>query len=123
MAHTYVYEPHGGAYERKVDKKRCRASVHDDFGVGSHQCTRDAKVFDKEKLGWCTQHSPEADAKRRAKRQAKWDAESERDRRRYLALDVGRAWVAAMEEDGNQARAAGVALAAWEKSRHRREEA
>ena len=54
----YVYKPQG--WEKsvgyRVDLKRCRASVHADFGVGFYQCLRKPKVYIEE-LGFCTQHS------------------------------------------------------------------
>ena len=103
MAHIYAYEKGPGTFDAPADKKRCRASVHNDYGVGSHQCARKPKVFDDEGLGWCTQHSPEAVAAKKAKREAKWKAETDRFNRKVLFSRVGRAFVEAMEAGDAQA--------------------
>lgn len=39
-----------------VQKERCRYSVHSDFGVGFHQCTRKGKIIIR-KYAFCTQHA------------------------------------------------------------------
>jgi hypothetical protein len=113
MAHRYVYKPSGSTYEAAVDKKRCRASVHNDYGVGSHQCGRKAKVFDPEGLGWCTQHSPEKDAERKAKSSAKADNWVRTALRATAVKAIGEAYAGGMAESKKAAEAA--AHAAWRK--------
>ena len=101
MAHIFTYEWHGSRFDARVDEAKCRASVSDSTGFRSNQCGRKPKVRDAEGLGWCTQHSPEAVAARRAKREAKWKAESDQFNRKILISRVGRAFVVAMEETGD----------------------
>jgi hypothetical protein len=55
-------------------KPQCRASVYEGLG-GSHQCTRVGTVQDAGGYWWCGTHSPEGDASRRAKLEAKWAAD------------------------------------------------
>lgn len=43
---------------------QCYASVHDDFGVGFHQCPKKASVFEENGNQWCGTHSPAAQAAR-----------------------------------------------------------
>jgi hypothetical protein len=117
MAHISVYTWGGDRFSNKIDKARCRANVHNDQGVSFHQCVRKAKVFDKEGLGWCTQHSPEKVAAQRAKQKAKWDAESAEWDRKQLVLDVGRAFIKAMEETADSLVAGSAAAAVWNKGR------
>lgn len=80
-----------------TDALQCKESVHDDYGVGFHRCERRA-VRD----GFCKQHHPDAVKARRAKSDAKWQAEHDvmmakheqrqadaRDAKRYRALRAG----------------------------------
>lgn len=116
MAHRYVYEKGPGTY-LEVDKKLCRASVPDNYGVGSHQCVRKAKVFDKEGLGWCTQHSPEKDAARKAKASAKYENWAAGAARLSAMKAVGQAYVEAREAGKTHKTAAEAAKAAYTKVR------
>ena len=54
----YVWKPSRGdrALGLTVDVKSCRYGVHDDFGVGFHQCSRKGKVEIKG-FKFCAQHS------------------------------------------------------------------
>lgn len=49
------YKQHN-KYEPAVDPKLCAAAVHNDYGVGHHQCTRKHLP----RRSWCKQHTPEA---------------------------------------------------------------
>lgn len=65
---TSVYEAHG-KYDVKVDPELCKAAVPwDGRRPGFHQCQRKAT-----RDGWCHQHHPEAEAKRREKTRAEWE--------------------------------------------------
>lgn len=56
----FEYKKGTGLYDREVDPKLCKASVHEPGrGAPIHQCQR-RPVRD----GWCGQHHPEAEAKR-----------------------------------------------------------
>ena len=58
MTEVHVYEPL--RWEAKVgysvDRTRCRASVHDTFGVGFYQCVR-SPAKKVRGFGFCTQHA------------------------------------------------------------------
>ena len=65
----FEYKPHG-LYAQPIDSDKCKASVP--FGgrsVNFHQCQRKAK-----RDGWCTQHHPDSEAKRRAEADARYKA-------------------------------------------------
>lgn len=116
MAHRYVYEKGPGSY-LEVDKKRCRASVHNDYGVSSHQCTRKAKTFDAEGLGWCTQHSPAKDAARKAKASAKYENWAAGAARLSTMKAIGQAYVEAREAGKTHKTACEAVRAAFEQGR------
>jgi len=116
MAHIFTYS-RSNNFERPVDKKLCRASVPDNYGVGSHQCVRKAKVFDKEGLGWCTQHSPERDAARKAKANAKYENWAVKGARLSAMKAVGQAYVEAREAGKTHKTAAEAAKAAFARVR------
>lgn len=64
------YKPHWS--HEKIDETCCRASVPDPgIRCSDHQCQRTPP----EGSEWCWQHSPEAEAERRAKSEAKYQAE------------------------------------------------
>lgn len=90
----------------------CRASVHDGYGVGFHQCTQPGKVQDDGGFWWCRIHSPEAVAKRKAEAQERrhqhmlrWQAadrraeERARRERAYPDLEVALKAIAAGHND------------------------
>ena len=52
-------------YDRPFVKTRCAAAVHDDFGVGFHQCVRGPK-FNLDRFRFCSQHYQIELAARRA---------------------------------------------------------
>ena len=112
MAHIHAYVWDGSRFTSKVDEANCRAAVHErGQAIRIYQCGRKAKVTDAFGLGWCTQHSPEKVTAQRAKQKAKWDAESAQWDRKQLVLDVGRAFIKAMEENGGDAPSAGITAA------------
>jgi hypothetical protein len=59
--------------------KRCDASVHNNLGVGFHQCLQAGKIEHNGKR-YCLRHDPKAVAKREADREA--DREKRRDSQR-----------------------------------------
>lgn len=63
----HLWKPHW-SYDR-VAKNRCMAAVHNDFGVGFHQCHNPGKHQWNGHL-WCGTHLPTRVAKRRAARDA-----------------------------------------------------
>ena len=69
---AYEYKP-SGLYVAQVDPDRCKASVWDRFR--DHQCQRRPW-----KDGWCKQHHPEMEAKRKSDRMAAWEAKRQRER-------------------------------------------
>ena len=64
---TSVYRPHT-KHDAPLRSERCKASVHDTYGLGFHQCLR--KPWND---GWCKQHHPDTEAKRRAEREVRWE--------------------------------------------------
>lgn len=69
---THEYSPYTGS-DRPFNPERCKASVP--FGgrsVSFHQCRR--KPW---KDGWCKQHHPDNEAKRRAERDLRYQRETE----------------------------------------------
>ena len=58
----------------RVSATRCAASVHNETGVGFHQCERRGKIERDGNL-WCKQHDPEAEKARRQKWNEKYEAE------------------------------------------------
>ena len=51
-----------------TEEKRCAERVHNDYGVGFHQCTRTGKYYDPKSRKWyCKQHHPKYQAERKAK--------------------------------------------------------
>lgn len=60
---------------RPADNRYCVASVHNGSGhVGFHQCSRKPK-HEYGGHGWCAQHYPPNEHKRREERHAAWKAE------------------------------------------------
>lgn len=59
--------------QKATDPSRCKASVSHDFGW--HQCPR--KPWQD---GWCKQHHPETETKRRREQDARYEAEAARRR-------------------------------------------
>ena len=83
----YAFIWHPMRMERAADLRRCRAAVHDDFGVGHHQCTRRGKI---ERGGYlfCATHDPVTIKAKRDARNAAWAAEAaERDKLQKFATD------------------------------------
>ena len=59
----------GNKYEAPFDPELCQASVSDgDRSVRFHQCQRKAT-----RDGWCYQHHPEADTRRRKEQKENWE--------------------------------------------------
>ena len=50
----YIYKQRN-KYEWAVDYTCCRYNVHNDYGVGFHQCTRNSK-YEIDGYEFCTQH-------------------------------------------------------------------
>ena len=50
----YIYKQRD-QYENKVDLEKCCYQVHNDYGVGFHQCTRKKKQY-IQGFGFCIQH-------------------------------------------------------------------
>ncbi len=67
MTHEYV---RGSRYEAAVDPARCKASVSSAGSFRFHQCRRKHTAD-----GWCSQHHPDAEAKRRKEQSARWAEE------------------------------------------------
>lgn len=64
----------------------CRHAVHDDFGVGFHQCWRKPAVFrcvEGIEYGFCKQHDPAAVAERNRVRHAAYEAKWAEERAQY----------------------------------------
>lgn len=67
---------------RKPDPLRCKERVHDAAGWGGmYQCQRKHK-----RDGYCTQHHPEAVAKRRAESDARYEAQTYRRNAPYRKI-------------------------------------
>lgn len=61
-----------------VDPARCRASVHETRGIGSHQCTRKPKAGER----YCATHSPAAIERRAEAADKRYQESLKRDRER-----------------------------------------
>lgn len=70
------------------DPRWCMGTVWDNR-AGSSQCSRKPK-HQYGGHGWCTQHHPPNEEKRKQERQARYDAEAERNRQEWAARDTER---------------------------------
>ena len=77
---SFAWTPEHG---RRVDMRRCRASVRDDGPWPRfHQCLREGKIKEDGIL-WCSLHAPSAEAKKEAQRKVKWLAQENECRRKH----------------------------------------
>lgn len=83
----HVFKPHWS--HQRVNMEKCRAAVHDDCGVGFHQCGRKG-IIERDGMLWCKTHDPEAVAARRAKQEARW-AKEQAEWKRNWAIERLRA--------------------------------
>ena len=75
------------------DPKRCAAAVHDDFGVGHHQCTR--KPVDGRR--YCRTHDPEAVTARLKAADERYREKLAKEKRRNMAWH-GAPFIAALRQ-------------------------
>lgn len=91
MAHIYKPLDWEARLGYRVDKTRCRAAVHEaGRRVGFHQCNRNPKVT-VDGLGFCNQHSPEAEKVRKSREEEKdrkWRAQFEADNLRHRIVSA-----------------------------------
>lgn len=111
MTDVYVPGRHVLESESPLDPKRCKAQVTDGGAWSrTYQCTRKAGAD-----GWCGQHHPDAAARRKAERDAKWEAQRKRDERiwrRPREYQEALCLIAAGHNDARQV--ARDALAKWD---------
>ena len=86
------YSPHN-SFSARLDERRCRASVHNDFGVGFHQCCR------KPVEGglYCRTHDPAAIEARRKASNERYATKAAKEKRRNMAWH-GAPFIAALRE-------------------------
>ena len=85
-----IYKPNPNRHDAPVNRDRCKAAVHDTFGVGFHQCLRMAG-----REGWCFQHHPDAEKEREAKKRRDYEEQQRKlEARRRTTFGRGGARIA-----------------------------
>lgn len=81
---VHLVQPWDG---KNKGKPLCRGSVHNDYGVGFHQCTKPGIERSADGLWWCYAHGPTGFARRKVEQERRWRekrAAEEAARRRAL---------------------------------------
>lgn len=71
LKHVWIWKPLNFQTYLKPDLKRCRASVPERSGFGSHQCSRKV-VVQRAGYGFCAQHDPVVRRAKQQERDAAW---------------------------------------------------
>lgn len=71
LRHAHIFRPSG--LQSSPDPKRCCAAIHNDYGVGFHQCWKKWKVY-RAGHRFCSTHDPVAVKTKRDARSAVWEA-------------------------------------------------
>jgi hypothetical protein len=71
LKHAHIWTPFG--LQSAPDPKRCCAAVHNDYGIGFHQCSNKWKV-DRAGHRFCSTHDPVTVKAKQDARSAVWEA-------------------------------------------------
>lgn len=113
MSTLYVPSKRRGMPGPAIDPARCRVQTYEAVSRNFGQCSR-KKALEVDGIGYCKQHSPEAEAARSAERRAREEADQRRRDRQWKRPEEYRAALLQIAGGHNDPRSLAIeALSKW----------